>query len=214
MVAKDTDTFRRQARVLKALANESRLKIVDRLSRGECSVGELTEMIGSDPSTVSKHLAVLRAHGIVLDRREGNVVYYTRSPNGLPTTSCRWRPAAVWPWLLSSSFSRLRCAFEAEPGRRWPPFPGVTQRLSWSFPDPSAFTGSRSERLARVVEVREAIRERIEKRMWLRSRRFLSAPPLRIVVDRAWACRRVSHFEPNSFGVRLLAGGNSRSSKE
>jgi ArsR family transcriptional regulator len=33
--------------------------------------------IGSDPSTVSKHLAVLRAHGIVLDRREGNVVYYT-----------------------------------------------------------------------------------------------------------------------------------------
>jgi DNA-binding transcriptional ArsR family regulator len=70
------DMFRRQARVLKALANESRLKIVDRLSRGECSVGELTEMIGSDPSTVSKHLAVLRSHGIVLDRREGNVVYY------------------------------------------------------------------------------------------------------------------------------------------
>ena len=77
MVAKTADRFRRQARVLKALANESRLKIVDRLSRGECSVGALTEIIGSDPSTVSKHLAVLRAHGIVLDRREGNVVYYT-----------------------------------------------------------------------------------------------------------------------------------------
>ena len=77
MVVKVDDTFRRQARVLKALANESRLKIVDRLAKGECSVGELTEIIGSDPSTVSKHLAVLRAHGIVLDRREGNVVYYT-----------------------------------------------------------------------------------------------------------------------------------------
>jgi DNA-binding transcriptional ArsR family regulator len=77
MVAKDYDIFRRQARVLKALANESRLMIVDRLSRGECSVGEMTEIIGSDPSTVSKHLAVLRAHGIVRDRREGNVVYYT-----------------------------------------------------------------------------------------------------------------------------------------
>ena len=69
--------FRQQARVLKALANESRLKIVDRLSRGECSVGELTDIIGSDPSTVSKHLAVLRLHGIVNDRREGNVVFYT-----------------------------------------------------------------------------------------------------------------------------------------
>ena len=72
----DNDIFRRQARVLKVLANESRLKIVDRLSKGECSVGELTGLIGSDRSTVSKHLAVLRAHDIVLDRREGNVVYY------------------------------------------------------------------------------------------------------------------------------------------
>jgi ArsR family transcriptional regulator len=77
MVAKGDDIFRRQARVLKALANESRLKIVDRLSRGECSVGRLTDLVGSDRSTVSKHLAVLRSHGIVNDRRKGNVVYYT-----------------------------------------------------------------------------------------------------------------------------------------
>jgi len=77
MAAKNNDIFRRQARVLKALANESRLRIVDRLSRGECSVGELTELVGSDRSTVSKHLAVLRSHGIVNDRRDGNVVYYT-----------------------------------------------------------------------------------------------------------------------------------------
>ncbi|MCU0664990.1 MAG: metalloregulator ArsR/SmtB family transcription factor [Myxococcota bacterium] len=72
-----TDIFKQQARVLKALANESRLKIVDRLSRGECSVGELTEVVGTDRTTVSKHLAVLRSHGIVDDRRDGNVVYYT-----------------------------------------------------------------------------------------------------------------------------------------
>jgi ArsR family transcriptional regulator len=75
-MAKNDDIFRRQARVLKALANESRLKIVDRLARGETSAGDLTELVGSDQSTVSKHLAVLRSHGIVDDRREGNVVYY------------------------------------------------------------------------------------------------------------------------------------------
>ena len=69
--------YKQQARVLKALANESRLMIVDRLSQSECSVGQLTELIGSDQSTVSKHLAVLRSHGIVEDRREGNNVYYT-----------------------------------------------------------------------------------------------------------------------------------------
>ena len=71
-----SDPFRQQARVLKALANESRLRIVDRLSRGEASVGQLTELVGSDVSTVSKHLSVLRAHGIVDDRRQGNMVYY------------------------------------------------------------------------------------------------------------------------------------------
>jgi len=62
--------------MLKALAHESRLMIVDRLSRGECSVGELTALVGSDISTVSKHLALLRAHGIVEDRRQGTTVYY------------------------------------------------------------------------------------------------------------------------------------------
>ncbi len=70
------DVFRTQARVLKALANESRLMIIDRLNRGECTVGELTELVGSDVSTVSKHLAVLRGNGIVENRREGNLVYY------------------------------------------------------------------------------------------------------------------------------------------
>ena len=77
MASKVDEEFRRQARILKALANESRLKIVDRLSRGEASVGALTELVGSDQSTVSKHLAILRSHGIVADRREGNSVYYT-----------------------------------------------------------------------------------------------------------------------------------------
>jgi len=76
-MAKDPrQRFKQQARVLKALANESRLMIVDRLSRGDCSAGDLTKLVGSDQSTVSKHLAVLRSHGIVEDRREGNVVYY------------------------------------------------------------------------------------------------------------------------------------------
>ncbi len=70
------NVFAKQAKVLKALANESRLRIVDRLSRGESTVGELVDLVGSDASTVSKHLALLRAHGIVEDRREGTFVYY------------------------------------------------------------------------------------------------------------------------------------------
>ncbi len=62
--------------MLKALAHESRLMIVNRLSRGESSVGELREIVGGDLSTISKHLALLRAHGIVEDRRDGTTVFY------------------------------------------------------------------------------------------------------------------------------------------
>ena len=68
--------YKQQAQILKAMANEARLKMIDRLSQGEASVGELTKLVGLDQSTVSKHLAVLRLHSIVDDRRDGNVVYY------------------------------------------------------------------------------------------------------------------------------------------
>ena len=76
MLLKPREAYKAQARVLKALAHESRLLIVDRLAQGDCTAGELTEIVGSDQSTVSKHLAVLRAHGIVDDSREGSVVRY------------------------------------------------------------------------------------------------------------------------------------------
>ncbi len=65
-----------RAKVMKALAHASRLFIVDELSRGERCVCELTEMIGADVSTVSKHLAVLREAGLVLDDRRGVQIFY------------------------------------------------------------------------------------------------------------------------------------------
>ena len=73
---KSGEHYKRRARLLKALASETRLKIVDRLARGECHVGELVKMMGCDQSTVSKHLAVLRGVGVVDDDRRGNTVFY------------------------------------------------------------------------------------------------------------------------------------------
>ncbi len=67
----------RRVGILKALAHSSRLYIVLRLAEGELSVGDLTEEIGADISTVSKHLAVLREVGLVADRREGQTVLYS-----------------------------------------------------------------------------------------------------------------------------------------
>ena len=58
------------------MAHPTRLFIVDELSRGERCVCELTDMVGADISTVSKHLAVLRAAGIVEDDKRGQQVFY------------------------------------------------------------------------------------------------------------------------------------------
>ena len=66
-----------RAKILKAMAHPTRLFIIDELVAGERCVCELTDMIGADKSTVSKHLSVLKAAGIVEDEKRGLQVYYT-----------------------------------------------------------------------------------------------------------------------------------------
>ena len=66
-----------RARIVKAMAHPTRLFIIEELAGGECCVCALTEMIGADISTVSRHLAVLRAAGIVRDDKRGNQVFYS-----------------------------------------------------------------------------------------------------------------------------------------
>lgn len=68
--------FQAKAQILKAIAHPTRLFIVDELSRGERCVCELTEMVGADMSTVSKHLSVLKTAGIVADDKRGSMVFY------------------------------------------------------------------------------------------------------------------------------------------
>jgi arsenate reductase len=46
---------------------------------------------------------------------------------------------------------------------RCPIFPGITKRLHWGFPDPSAFQGAPEQKLVRTREVRDAIRRKIEQ---------------------------------------------------
>ncbi|HBL15952.1 MAG: transcriptional regulator [Elusimicrobia bacterium GWA2_69_24] len=69
--------FVSRAAILKSLAHPTRLFIVDALSRGELCVRDLTRKIGADISTVSKHLSVLKAAGILQDRKAGLQVFYS-----------------------------------------------------------------------------------------------------------------------------------------
>ena len=92
-----------RARIIKAMAHPTRLFIVDELSRKERCVRELTEMIGSDVSTVSKHLSTLRNAGIVHVEKRGASVFYTlRVPCVLNFFSC------VEKVLVSTAEDQLR----------------------------------------------------------------------------------------------------------
>jgi ArsR family transcriptional regulator len=69
--------FEARAEIVKAMAHPTRLFVVDVLSRGEKCVCELTDMVGADMSTVSKHLAVLKNAGLIRDSKRGQQVYYS-----------------------------------------------------------------------------------------------------------------------------------------
>ena len=69
--------YEARARIAKALAHSSRLLMLDALVEQERCVCELTELVGADQSTVSKHLAVLKQAGIVSDRKEGTMTFYS-----------------------------------------------------------------------------------------------------------------------------------------
>ena len=62
-------------------------------------------------------------------------------------------------------FAYVISVCDAASAERCPIFPGVARRLNWSFPDPSAFTGSEQERLQRTIAVRDEIRDKV--RAWI-----------------------------------------------
>ena len=76
MTDKSKAKYEARAKIIKAMAHPTRLFIVDELSKNERCVCELTEMIGADTSTVSKHLSVLKEAGIILDEKRGLQVWY------------------------------------------------------------------------------------------------------------------------------------------
>lgn len=65
------------SRILKALADDTRIRIVNLLNQEELSVNEISEILDVQQSNLSKHLSRLRLTGIVNDSREGFNVYYS-----------------------------------------------------------------------------------------------------------------------------------------
>ena len=71
----------RAVELFHALSDETRLQIIELLSKGERCVCELTDSLDAAQSRLSFHLRVLRDAGIVRDRKEGRWVHYELNRN-------------------------------------------------------------------------------------------------------------------------------------
>jgi DNA-binding transcriptional ArsR family regulator len=71
------EIFRLHADFCKILSDANRLLIISELAESETSVNELAKRLGLKQSNVSKHLGLMREHGLVKIRREGSTIFYS-----------------------------------------------------------------------------------------------------------------------------------------
>ena len=83
-------------KITKALADENRVRMLLALRGGELCVCQITELLGLAPSTVSKHLDILRQAGLIESRKSGRWIY-CRLPDK-PTAHVK----GAIRWLLAS----------------------------------------------------------------------------------------------------------------
>src|SRR5258708_4321106 len=72
------DTLRAyKASVFQALAHPTRIAIIEVLRIGELSTRAIQERLGIEQANLSQHLAILRSRQLVLNRKDGNHVFYS-----------------------------------------------------------------------------------------------------------------------------------------
>ena len=84
-MARDTNGFKAQAQLFRALSHPVRLRILDILAHQEACVCHLTAILGQRQPYVSQQLATLREAGLVTDRREGTLISYRVADDLLAT---------------------------------------------------------------------------------------------------------------------------------
>lgn len=90
-------TIRRYEAVMKAVADPTRVRILKMLQGGELCVCQLIAVLALSPSTVSKHLFLLKSAGLVNDRKEKKWVHYSlESGGGDPYVAGVLRELAAW----------------------------------------------------------------------------------------------------------------------
>jgi len=77
----DRDFYGLHSELCKTLANDKRQMILGAMREGEVSVTRLVELTGIPQPNLSQHLSRMRAHGVVVPRRDGlNILYSIANP--------------------------------------------------------------------------------------------------------------------------------------
>lgn len=93
----NTSPLSRQVQIHKALGHSARLRVVAMLHRSELCVCQITVILGLAASTVSAHLAELKAADLVEERKSGRWVHYRLSQAGTDTLRGLWPDLATDP---------------------------------------------------------------------------------------------------------------------
>jgi ArsR family transcriptional regulator len=93
--------------VFRALADETRRQILDFLRAGPRTSGEIADQFQSTWPTISRHLAVLRAGGLVVAERKGQAIYYELN-------------TSVFQDLVQHLMGWIKPLRQGAPGRRRP----------------------------------------------------------------------------------------------
>jgi DNA-binding transcriptional ArsR family regulator len=72
----DWEALREATKCLKSVAHPVRLRMLELLTDGEYSVGQLADLCEVEPATASDHLGRLRDRGLLTQDRRGKEVYY------------------------------------------------------------------------------------------------------------------------------------------
>ncbi|MGD9174849.1 MAG: metalloregulator ArsR/SmtB family transcription factor [Desulfobacterales bacterium] len=196
--------------ITKALADENRVRILMALNgRTELCVCQLIDMLKLAPSTVSKHLFILRNARLINCRKKGRWMYYRLNTDGVSSivpSALEWvirsvdedpsihqdderlseilsepaekvnplvvevmkeeglglsekKPQSVFELIKAGKLYDhvITVCYDSE--SRCPIFPGITKRWHWPFSDSAKAEGSQEEKVAKVREIRNQIKD-------------------------------------------------------
>ncbi|RYD52559.1 MAG: arsenate reductase ArsC [Verrucomicrobiaceae bacterium] len=124
--------------------NSARSQMAEALMNATCPDHFIAESAGLEPGELNPYaVEVMREIGIDMSQKSTKAVFDLFKAGKL--------------------YSHVIAVCDTEAAERCPVFPGLVERHQWSFPDPSAATGSHEERLAVAREVRDMIKAAVEK---------------------------------------------------